>query len=64
MPKIFTTLDKIRPAYDITYKIVMLLCKILLVADILIASYAVLGSMNSSASWLSSKIRPGPSRWC
>ena len=43
MPKIFTTLDKIRPAYDITYKIVMLLCKILLVADILIASYAVLG---------------------
>ena len=43
MPKIFTTLDKIRPAYDVTYKIVMLLCKILLVADILIASYAVLG---------------------
>ena len=43
MPKIFTTLDKIRPAYDMTYKIVMFLCKILLIADILIASYAVLG---------------------
>ena len=43
MPKIFTTLDKIRPAYDITYKIVMLLCKLLLIADIVIASYAVLG---------------------
>lgn len=43
MPKIFTTLDKIRPAYDATYKIVMFLCKILLIADILIASYAVLG---------------------
>lgn len=43
MPKIFTTLDKIRPAYDITFKIVMLLCKLLLVADILITSYAVLG---------------------
>ena len=43
MPKIFTTLDKIRPAYDLTYKIVMFLCKILLIADILIASYAVLG---------------------
>ena len=43
MPKIFTTLDKIRPAYDATYKAAMSLCKILLIADILIASYAVLG---------------------
>ena len=43
MPKIFNTLDKIRPAYDVTYKFVMFLCKILLIADILIASYAVLG---------------------
>ncbi|MDE6923513.1 MAG: TRAP transporter small permease subunit [Oscillospiraceae bacterium] len=43
MPKIFTTLDKIRPAYDMTYKIVMFLCKLLLIADILITSYAVLG---------------------
>lgn len=43
MPKIFQTLDKIRPAYDITYKIVMFLCKLLLIADILITSYAVLG---------------------
>lgn len=43
MPKIFTTLDKIKPAYDITYKIVMFICKILLIADILITSYAVLG---------------------
>ena len=43
MPKIFTTLDKIRPAYDVTYKLVMLLCKLLLIADILVASYTVLG---------------------
>lgn len=43
MPKIFVTLDKIRPAYDITEKIVMFLCKLLLIADILIASYTVLG---------------------
>lgn len=43
MPKIFTALDKLRPAYDITYKIVMLLCKLLLIADILVTSYAVLG---------------------
>lgn len=43
MPKIFNTLDKIRPAYDITFKAVMFLCKILLISDILITSYAVLG---------------------
>lgn len=43
MPKIFQTLDKIRPAYDMTYKIVMFLCKLLLIADIAITSYAVLG---------------------
>lgn len=43
MPKIFTTLDKIRPAYDMTYKVVMVLCKLLLIADIAITSYAVLG---------------------
>ena len=30
MPKIFTTLDKIRPAYDFTYKVVLFICKILL----------------------------------
>ena len=43
MPKIFTALDKVRPAYDMTYKIVMILCKLLLIADIAITSYAVLG---------------------
>ncbi len=43
MPKFFTTLEKIRPAYDLTYKIVMILCKLLLIADIIITSYAVLG---------------------
>ena len=43
MPKIFDTLDKIKPAYDVTYKVVMFLCKLLLIADILITSYAVLG---------------------
>ena len=43
MPKIFDTLDKIKPAYDMTYKIVMLLCKLLLIVDIAVTSYAVLG---------------------
>ncbi len=43
MPAIFTTLDKVRPVYDIVYKVVMFICKILLVADILITCYAILG---------------------
>ncbi len=43
MPKIFTTLDKIKPVYDITEKVLMFICKILLITDILIASYTVLG---------------------
>ena len=33
MPKIFTTLDKIKPVYDITYKVVLFICKLLLIAD-------------------------------
>lgn len=43
MPKIFTTLDKIKPAYDITYKVVLVICKLLLIADILITTISVLG---------------------
>lgn len=43
MPKIFTTLDKIKPAYDITYKVVLFVCKLLLIADILITTVSVLG---------------------
>lgn len=45
MPEIFKTLDKIKPAYDITYKVVLFICKILLIADILITSYAVAGRL-------------------
>ena len=43
MPKIFTTLDKIKPAYDIAYRVFLVTCKLLLIADILITSYTVLG---------------------
>lgn len=43
MQKVFHALDKIRPVYDITEKIIMFLCKILLVADILITCYMVIG---------------------
>ena len=34
MPKFFQTVDKIKPAYDITYKIVLFICKLLLTADL------------------------------
>ena len=30
MPKIFQTLDKIKPAYDVAYKFVLFVCKLLL----------------------------------
>lgn len=43
MPKIFETLDKMRLVYDIVYKLVLFICKLLLIADILITTYAVTG---------------------
>ena len=43
MPAIFEKLDKVKPVYDKVYHILMVICKILLIADILITSYAVLG---------------------
>ena len=45
MSKIFTTLDKLRPVYDVTDKIVMILCKLLLIADICITAYSVAGRL-------------------
>lgn len=43
MPSIFEKIDKIKPAYDITYKVVMVVCKLLLIVDILIATLTVAG---------------------
>lgn len=43
MPEIFKTIDKIKPAYDVTYKFVMFLCKLLLIVDIAITSMSVAG---------------------
>lgn len=43
MPAFFTALNKIKPLYDWTYKIIMFICKILLSADILITSWVVAG---------------------
>lgn len=43
MPQVFRVLDKVRPFYEWAYKIIMFLCKILLVVDILITFMAVMG---------------------
>ena len=43
MPSVFKTLEKIRPLYDWTYKILMFICKLLLIGDIVITTWAVLG---------------------
>ncbi len=43
MDSFFKAVDKIKPLYDVTYKVMLLICKLLLVADILITSMSVLG---------------------
>ena len=43
MNSFFKAVDKIKPLYDVTYKIMLLICKLLLIADILITSMSVLG---------------------
>ena len=43
MQKIFHILDKIKPVYNITEKIMMVICKLLLIADIIVTCYIVVG---------------------
>jgi len=43
MPKIFDTLDKVKPVYDVVYKVLLVICKLFLIADILITSMSVAG---------------------
>ncbi len=43
MPVFFQKLRKIRPVYDWTYKIVLNICKLLLIADIAITTVVVVG---------------------
>ena len=43
MPAIFHTLEKIKPLYDWAYKIMLFICKLLLIADIIITSWSVAG---------------------
>lgn len=54
MSKFFNTIEKFKPAYDMAYQIFLFLCKLLLIADILIASIVVAGryiSFIPSPAW-------------
>ena len=42
MPDFLITLRKIEPVYNFVYKVFMIICKLLLVADILITTWIVL----------------------
>lgn len=43
MPAFFKKLEKIKPIYDWAYKIMLFICKLLLIADIFITSWSVAG---------------------
>ncbi|MDO4865400.1 MAG: TRAP transporter small permease [Clostridia bacterium] len=43
MPAFFQKLEKLKPVYDWAYKIILLICKLLLIADIIITSWSVAG---------------------
>ena len=43
MPAFFQKMEKIKPVYDWAYKIMLFICKLLLIADIVITSWAVAG---------------------
>ena len=43
MPAFFRAIKKIKPVYDWTYKILMFICKLLLIGDIIITAWAVAG---------------------
>ena len=42
MPRLFQVADKLKPIYDVAYRVIMTLCKVLLIADILITSWIVI----------------------
>lgn len=43
MKAVFQIADKIKPLYDAMYKAILLICKVLLIVDILITGFAVTG---------------------
>jgi TRAP-type C4-dicarboxylate transport system permease small subunit len=42
MPSIFRVLDKFKSFYDVAYRVIMTLCKLVLIADILVTSWIVI----------------------
>jgi len=43
LPAIFMRLDKLKPVFDFTSKVVLFICKLLLIADVLITTMSVMG---------------------
>ena len=43
MQSVFKKIDKLKPVYNMVYRIVMIICKLLLIVDILITSMSVVG---------------------
>ena len=43
MPEVFKKIDKLKPAYDVTYQVVLFICKLLLVIDVFITCMSVTG---------------------
>ena len=43
MPVVLQKLKVLRPVYDVTYKVILFICKLLLIGDILITVWAVAG---------------------
>lgn len=43
MAGVFEKIDKLKPVFDVIYKIVLVICKLLLIGDILITTMSVLG---------------------
>ena len=43
MPAFFRKMEKMKPVYDVTYQVLLFLCKLLLIGDIVITAWAVAG---------------------
>ena len=43
VPQVFRSLEKIKPLYDWTYKVLMFICKLLLIGDIVVTCWSVAG---------------------
>ena len=43
MPAFFRAVEKLKPIYDWTYKILLFVCKLLLIGDIMVTAWAVAG---------------------